>query len=316
MGEKIKLGISTCLLGEKVRYDGGHKHDRYITGTLGLYFDWVPVCPEVECGLGTPREAMRLVGDPAAPRLVTIRSRVDHTERMLAWGRRRLAELEAEELCGYIFKSKSPSSGMERVKVYDDEGMPNPVGVGLWARMLMDRFPLLPVEEEGRLHDPVLRESFIERVFVMQRWRALCEERRSVGRLVEFHTRHKLLVLAHSPQVYREMGRLVAGGKALRPVELYDRYLALLVRALSTRATVRKHVNVLQHAMGYFKKDLTPGDKAELLEAIERYGAGHVPLVVPLTLIGHYVRVHEQGYLAAQAYLQPHPIELRLRNHA
>jgi uncharacterized protein YbgA (DUF1722 family)/uncharacterized protein YbbK (DUF523 family) len=314
--DRIAIGISSCLLGEKVRYDGGHKHDPYITGTLGRFFSFVPVCPEVECGLPVPREAMRLVGDPAAPRLVTIRTRVDHTDRVLAWGGRRLDELEGEDLCGYVFKSRSPSSGMARIKVYDESGMPRPVGVGIWARMFMDRFPLLPVEDEGRLHDPELREGFVERVFVMRRWRDLVSSRVTVGRLVEFHTRHKLLVLAHSPAVYREMGRLVAQGKAMAPAELCDRYLALLAKALGQKATVRKHVNVLQHMMGYFKKQLSADEKQELLEVIDRYGRGLVPLVVPATLVNHYVRKHGQPYLAEQVYLDPHPVELKLRNHA
>jgi uncharacterized protein YbbK (DUF523 family) len=163
--EKITLGISACLLGENVRYDGGHKHDRFLTDTLGKYVTYRPVCPEMECGLGVPRESMRLVGDPESPRLVTVRSRQDHTERMVRWARQRVTELEKEKLCGFIFKSDSPSSGMERVKVYKDGGMPQKNGIGVFARIFMEHFPLMPVEEEGRLHDPLIRENFIERIF-------------------------------------------------------------------------------------------------------------------------------------------------------
>lgn len=196
--EKITLGISTCLLGENVRYDGGHKHDRFLTDTLGKYVTYRPVCPEMECGLGVPRESMRLVGDPESPRLVTVRTRQDHTERMVRWARQRVAELEKEKLCGFIFKSDSPSSGMERVKVYKDGGMPQKNGVGVFARIFMEHFPLIPVEEEGRLHDPLIRKNFIERIFTLKRWVECVETGKSRARLVEFHTRHKLLILAHS----------------------------------------------------------------------------------------------------------------------
>ncbi|MDD3580878.1 MAG: DUF523 and DUF1722 domain-containing protein, partial [Desulfobacca sp.] len=210
---KIKIGISACLLGEKVRFDGQHKLDRFITDTLGKYLEFVPVCPEVECGLGVPREPMRLIGDPEAPRLVTVRTKVDLTDRMVAWSQNKVQELERLELCGFIFKSDSPSSGMERVKVYTDKGIPEKKGVGLFARQFMDHFPLLPVEEEGRLHDPKLRENFIERLFTLKRWRAMAADAPGRGKLVDFHTQHKLLLLSHSPSQYRLMGQLVAQAK-------------------------------------------------------------------------------------------------------
>jgi uncharacterized protein YbgA (DUF1722 family)/uncharacterized protein YbbK (DUF523 family) len=312
----IRIGISSCLLGEKVRYDGGHKHDRFITETLGRFFEWVPVCPEVECGLPTPREAMRLVGDPEAPRLVTIRSGVDHTERMLGWARSRVAALEAERLSGFIFKSKSPSSGMERVRVYNDHGVPSRRGVGLFARAFREHFPLLPVEEDGRLHDLPIRENFIERVFALARWRELFDGRPRRGELVAFHAANKLLLYSHSPELLRELGRLVAGAKALDTRTLFSRYQELFMRALAQRATVKKHVNVLQHMMGYFKRELSADEKRELLEVIDQYRAEQVPLLVPLTLLRHHIRRHGQPYLAGQTYLNPHPVELKLRNHA
>ncbi len=315
MDDKIKIGVSTCLLGENVRYDGGHKRDRYITDTLGRYLDFVPVCPEVECGLPIPREAMRLVGNPEAPQLITIRSKEDLTDRMLAWSRKRLQALEAEELCGFIFKSGSPSSGMERVKVYDENGVPAKKGRGLFARAFMEHFPRVPVEEDGRLHDPNLRENFIERIFALKRWRDVLRNGRSVGRLVEFHTRNKLLCLAHSDRHYRAMGKLVAGGKSVPVDRLYADYEKLLMQALALRSTVRKNTNVLQHMMGYFKKDLTRDEKQELLEVIDEYRREMVPLIVPVTLLKHYVRKYDQDYLARQTYLNPHPLDLRLRNH-
>lgn len=313
---KIRLGISTCLLGEPVRYDGGHKHDRYLTDTLGQYVEWVPVCPEAECGLGIPREAMRLVGDPASPRLVTIRSDIDHTDRMAAWAKERVRELEQEDLCGFVFKSRSPSSGMERVKVYGKKGIPVNKGVGIFARIFMDHFPLLPVEEEGRLHDPPLRENFIQRIFALMRWRKVRSGARPLGDLVAFHTRNKLLILSHGERHYRAMGKLVAGGKTMAADRLYDEYETLLMEALALKSTVRKNSNVLQHMMGYFKKDLSGDEKQELIEVIDRYRAGHLPLIVPVTLINHYVRKYRQAYLADQTYLNPHPLDLKLRNHA
>jgi uncharacterized protein YbgA (DUF1722 family)/uncharacterized protein YbbK (DUF523 family) len=312
----IPIGISACLLGEPVRYDGGHKHDRFLTDTLGQYVTYVPVCPEKECGLGIPREAMRLIGDPQAPRLVTVRSGVDHTARMQQWARRRLEELAREELCGFIFKSGSPSSGMERVKVYNEAGMAQKTGSGIFARAFMERFPLIPVEEEGRLNDPVLRENFISRIFTLKRWRDLGRRGRSLGGVVAFHTEHKLQILSHSPEIYRHMGRLVADGKTMPPAELAARYESLLMRALTLRATASKHTNVLQHMLGYFKRQLGAEEKQELLEVIEQYRHGLVPLIVPVTLINHFVRKYRQAYLAGQIYLHPHPLALKLRNHA
>jgi uncharacterized protein YbgA (DUF1722 family)/uncharacterized protein YbbK (DUF523 family) len=315
MQTKIRLGISTCLLGEKVRFDGGHKLDPFLTGTLGRYVDYVPVCPEVECGFGIPRESFRLVGDADHPRLVTTRTNVDHTERMVKWARERVQELDREDLCGYIFKGGSPSSGMERVKVYDHNGVPAKVGTGIFARIFMEHFPLLPVEEEGRLHDPGLRENFIERIFALKRWRETAAERPTPGRLVDFHTRHKLLILSHSPELYRAMGKLVAGGKQSAFATILEKYQSLLMQALERRATPKKNANVLQHMLGYFREQLSAAEKQEMLEIIDQYRQELFPLIVPLTLMNHYVRKYDQPYLKGQVYLNPHPLELQLRNH-
>jgi uncharacterized protein YbgA (DUF1722 family)/uncharacterized protein YbbK (DUF523 family) len=314
--EKIKIGVSSCLLGNPVRYDGGHKLDRFLRDTLGRYADYVPVCPESECGLSIPREAMRLTGQPDAPRLMTRVTGKDLTETMTAWAKKRVAELEAENLCGFIFKSDSPSSGMERVKVYDAKGMPAKTGVGIFARMFMEHFPLLPVEEEGRLHDPDLRENFIERIFTLKRWREAAVDEGSRSAMVDFHTRHKLLLMSHSLKHYSLLGKLVADQKKLLPRDLRAKYEELLMDALKLKATPRKNVNVLQHMMGYFKKELSAGEKKELLDVFEQYKAGYLPLVVPVTLINHYVRKYDQSYLNKQVYLNPHPLELQLRNHA
>ena len=311
----IKLGVSACLLGQPVRYDGQHKLDPFLRDTLGAYVEYVPVCPECEAGFGVPREAMRLEGDPASPRLVTVQTRVDHTDRMNAWARKRVQELEAEGLCGYIFKSKSPSSGMERVKVYNDKGVAVKAGVGLFAAAFMAHFPLLPVEEEGRLQDPELRENFIERIFALQRWRDMLASGRTMRNLIAFHAAHKYLLLSHGDALYREMGRLVAGGGTLPPGERFPQYETLLLRALALKATRCKHVNVLQHILGYFKKQLDADEKQEMLEIIDQYAQGLVPRIVPLTLLNHYVRKYQEPYLATQVYLRPHPIELQLLNH-
>ena len=317
MDQTIKIGVSSCLLGKEVRYNGGHSHDRYITGTLGKYFSFVDVCPEVEAGFGIPRETLRLVGDPESPRLLTSRSSKDCTDTMLNWARKRVKELADENLCGFIFKSKSPSSGMERVKVYTEKGFPGSNrGVGLFARTFMAKFPLIPVEEEGRLHDEVLRENFIERIFALKRWRQVAEERGNRGNVVAFHTEHKLQIMSHSLQYYRDMGRLVAHAKEVPLESLYEQYEAMFMQALSLKATVKKNVNVLQHMSGYFKKQLSRDEKQELQEIIEQYHRSYTPLIVPITLVNHYVRKYGQEYLKKQSYLNPHPIELKLRNRA
>jgi uncharacterized protein YbgA (DUF1722 family)/uncharacterized protein YbbK (DUF523 family) len=313
--EKIRLGISACLLGENVRYDGGHKLDRFLTDTLGQYVEYVPVCPEVECGLPTPRESMHLEGDPEFPRLVTSRTKQDLTERMVSWAKKRIIELEKEGLCGFIFKSDSPSSGMERVRVYNEKGMPVKKGVGMFAGIFMEHFPLLPVEDEGRLHDPKLRENFVERIFTLKNWREVLAKKERLGTLVDFHTQHKLLILSHSPKHHQIMGKLVAKAKDIPLKELYQRYQNLLMEALQLKTTPKKNANVLMHMMGYFKGQLSSDEKQELLEVIENYRQEYIPLIVPVTLINHYVRKYNQSYLKQQAYLDPHPLELQLRNH-
>ena len=315
MKEKIKLGISTCLLGESVRYDGGHRLDPFLTDTLGQHVEYVQICPEVECGLSIPREAMHLEGDPESPRLVTSRTHKDYTLKMLRWARERIIELDKEDLCGFIFKSNSPSSGMERVKVYNNKGIPVKKGKGMFAGIFMDRFPLIPVEEDGRLHDPTLRENFIERIFTMKRWREVISKKKTLGNLVEFHTRQKVLILSHSEKHYRRMGKLVARGKQVPIGRLYAEYEALMMEALKLKATVKKNTNVLTHILGYFKKQLVSDEKQELLEIIDQYHDGYVPLIVPITLINHFVRKYKQTYLREQIYLNPHPIALQLRNH-
>ncbi len=312
--EKLKIGVSACLLGQNVRYNGGHQLNHFIRDILGQHMDFVPVCPEVECGMPIPRETLRLVGNENAPRLVTSRSGVDHTEQMQSWAEEKVKQLEQEELCGFIFKKDSPSSGLYRVKVYSEQGMPRNVGTGMFARAFTRHFPLLPVEEEGRLNDGRLRENFIESVFVFKHFRDLIKASPSRGALVDFHTRHKLLLLAHSQEHYRRMGRFIA--TMPEPAEEACRqYGTLLAETMRVRTTAKKHCNVLLHILGYFKQELSPDEKQEVLEMIEAYRLEEVPLIVPITLLNHYVRKLDQPYLRDQYYLHPHPLDLRLRSH-
>jgi len=313
--ERIRLGISACLLGERVRFDGGHKRDPFLVESLGQFVDWVPVCPEVESGMDAPREAMRLVQVDGSIRLLTTRTIHDQTDMMRRYARRRVDELAADELCGFVFKKDSPTCGLERVKVYGTGGVPAKSGRGLFADALVTRFPMLPVEEEGRLSDPRLRENFVERIFAYRRLTALFGARWSMGDIVRFHTAHKLALMAHMPEAYQRLGRLVASGKSMPRRQFQDRYASDFMTALTTIATPRRHANVLQHMLGYFKDALDRESRAELLALIAEYAGGRVPLVVPLTLFAHHIRRCDVPYLADQVYIRPHPTELMLRNH-
>jgi uncharacterized protein YbgA (DUF1722 family)/uncharacterized protein YbbK (DUF523 family) len=310
-----RIGISACLLGDEVRFDGGHKRDRFLTDVLGPHVEWVRVCPEVEVGMGTPRETLRLVRDGDGPiRMKTTRTEVDHTAAMQRWSRQRLDELAGEDLSGYVLKKDSPSCGMERVKVFGGSGMPERSGRGLFAAALLDRFPSLPVEEEGRLSDPVLRENFIERVFAYRRLRRLFAARWTVGGVVAFHTAHKMALLSHSTANYNRLGQLVAAASRTPRGTFRSQYEELFMATLRIPATPRRHTNVLMHMAGHLKKLLDAPSKAELGASIDEYRLGLVPLIVPLTLLRHHVRVHGVAYLDGQTYLEPHPRELMLRN--
>ena len=311
----IRIGISSCLLGQKVRFDAGHKRDRYVTDTLADYFEWVPVCPEVELGLGTPRETIHLIQIGEDVRLRTTKTEVDLTQRMRTYAKRRVARLADEDLDGYILKKDSPSCGMERVKIHQPKGPPKRKGQGLFAQALLEHFPNLPVEEEGRLCDPKLRENWVERVFAYHALKGFLRQRWKVGDLVDFHTRYKFLLRSHCEMGYRELGRLVAQAKSLPRGQLRSQYQASFMSVMKKIATVKKNTNILQHMLGYFKKQLDGASRHELLAHIEDYRRGLVPIVVPLTLIRHYVRILDVEYLRDQVYLNPHPKELRLRNH-
>lgn len=313
--DRLRVGVSACLLGQKVRFDGGHKRHDFTADVLAPYVEYLAVCPELEIGLGVPRPTIRLEGRARAPRLVDPKSRDDHTEAMNGFARGKLEELAAADLDGFILKRASPTCGMERVKLYPARGgAPSKDGVGLFAAALLARFPALPVEEEGRLSDPALRENFVERLFAYRRVRQLFAGRWTVGDLVRFHTAEKLLLMAHDLVRYRELGRLVAVAKRSERAALAARYLAIYMSALAVRATRRKNTNVLQHMAGYFKH-LDQGDRAELHQSVSDYHRGLLPLIVPMTLMRHHARREEVGYLLGQRYLEPHPRELMLRNH-
>ncbi|WP_242355339.1 DUF523 and DUF1722 domain-containing protein [Anaeromyxobacter sp. SG64] len=310
-----RLGVSSCLLGRKVRYDGQHKRDAFLVDVLGDFVEWVPVCPELEVGMGVPREPIRLVGAASSPRLVAERSGEDHTAAMRRFAEARVAELAGLDLAGFVTKKDSPSCGMERVRVYPAAGgAPRRDGVGAFARVLLERLPLLPVEEEGRLNDPALRESFVERIFAFTRWKAAVAAGMRRRELVAFHTAHKLALLAHSPAAYRRLGALVAGQAKASGAAIVEAYGRGFMEALRVPATRGRHVNVLQHMLGYFRDALEKDDRKELEDVVHDYARGLVPLVVPQTLIRHHVRRQGVAYLAGQTYLDPDPKELMLRN--
>lgn len=308
---RIRLGISSCLLGERVRFDGNHKQDHYITGTLADVFDFVPVCPEVGIGLGVPRPTIHLIGTAQAPRAVGVKDpELDVTDKLIRYGQRMAGRLD--DISGYLFKSRSPSCGMERVKLHAGQGG-GKQAVGLYAREILRAHPLLPAEEEGRLGDPLLRDNFLERVFTYHRWQQLTARRLTPKALVDFHTRHKLAILAHGNEHYRLLGQMIAvvGDRPLRP--LADAYALQLMQALRRRATPRRHTDVLLHLMGYLKRQLNAADKRELLELIHAYRQGHAPRIAPITLLKHHFRRHPNDYIAGQTYLNPDPCESKLR---
>lgn len=311
----IKVGISSCLLGEEVRYNGGHKHSSLCTSELAQYFEFVSTCPELGAGLGVPRPAIRLVGDPDAPGAVrVIDNSIDITDDLQAFSAKRIPELH--ELCGYIFIKNSPSCGLFRVKVYQENGHPHvEPGRGIFAQALTLAMPLLPVEEDGRLQDPILRENFITRIFAFYNWKQLCIEGLTAARLTTFHARYKYTLMAHNPQEYQQLGRMLADAGNQLVDELGERYFAALMQALQQKATRNTNTNVLMHLQGYLKKKLKTGEKKSMSEIIEQYHKGIVPLVVPITLLRHFFSQHPDPYITQQAFLQPYPDDLSLRNN-
>jgi uncharacterized protein YbgA (DUF1722 family)/uncharacterized protein YbbK (DUF523 family) len=310
---KIQIGVSSCLLGDEVRYDGGHKRNVYITDTLSKYFDFKAICPEMAIGLGVPRPTIRLVDKGTGIRVIGVNdSSLDVTDKLRSFSQEACRKLDM--LSGYILKKDSPSCGMERVRVYNSNEMPEKRGRGIFADTLMQLWPNLPVEEEGRLMDPVLRENFIERVFIFYRWQQLIRNGLTTNKLVEFHTQHKFNILAHDETTYRQLGRMVAELNKNNLQAVANNYVDLLMAGLKKSATRKRHTNVLMHVMGFFKNQLSGDDKQEILELLEAYRKGQLPLIVPITMIKHHLRRYPHPYIEQQYYMNPYPEELMLRN--
>ncbi|MDP1521085.1 DUF523 and DUF1722 domain-containing protein [Porticoccus litoralis] len=310
---KIPVGISACLMGDEVRHNGGHKRDAYINGTLSSFFSFHHFCPEVGIGLGVPRPAIRLLATDRGIRAVGSRdSGLDVTDQLVGYSREQFPLIE--QCSGMIVKRASPSCGMERVKVYNDKNMPHPEGSGVFAAAIMDKFPLLPMEEEGRLGDPGLRENFVQRVFIYHRWRTEYANELTVKKLTEFHARHKLIYMSHDQNRSRELGRIAASARNDNLEHVAAEYIALAMATLKKVASRKNHVNVLQHIQGYLKKQLDTDDKQELVEVFERYRLGEIPLIVPITLLRHHFRKVPDDYIDQSWYMNPYPEELKLRN--
>ena len=316
MEKKIKIGVSSCLLGEKVRWNGDHKKDHYVSGVLANYFEYVSICPEIEVGMGVPRETVALYGNPEKSQMISKKTQIDWTSPMKNYIKNCLKSLAHDDLCGYIFKSKSPSCGLGRIPVYSEFGS-NKVrhGSGMFAQAFTKAFPLIPKEDEGRLNDPKIRDNFIVRVFSFYRLQTLFNKQFSLGALVEFHTQQKFLLLAHSRKHYDTLGKLVAKSKSMGRTVLKKKYGEIFMAALEFKATPKKNTDVLLHMMGFFKKILSKGEKEYILSTIEDYRKELLPLIVPITLIRHHVNKHNIEYLMRQVYLNPHPKELMLRNN-
>lgn len=311
---KIKVGISSCLLGQEVRYDGSHKHLRLATDSLARYFDFVPECPEMGIGMGVPRKPIRLVGEVDHPKAVAVHDdTLDYTDELTAFGQQK--SQQHADLSGYIFMKNSPSCGLFRVKVYQANGYPAAApGRGLYARAFTDAHPLLPVEESGRLCDATLRENFVTRVFAYANWQQLKQEGLTSKRIIDFHARYKYVLMAHSPAKYGELGRMLADAGKHDTEALGERYFAALMTVLSSLASRKTHTNVLMHLQGYLKKNISASEKAELAQIIEQYRTAQLPLIVPVTLLKHHFNNHPDPYITNQAYLQPYPDDLSLRN--
>ena len=311
--EQPVIGISSCLLGQKVRYDGTAKRDRWIVEQLGRFVDYQPVCPEMAIGLGAPRPPIRLVASATQPRVVGVEDpSIDVTDRLEGFALETAAQLGA--ISGYVFMSKSPSCGMGRVKLYNVGGHAEKKGIGAYARVIMHSLPNLPCEEEGRLNDPMLRENFVNRVFAYRRWQTLRTTDLTAKALIDFHARHKYMVMAHSQAAYQRLGRLLSNLKGVDLSRVADAYEAQFMAALKRRIGRKRHVNALQHIQGYLKDRIDGGDKAELAQSIEAYRREEVPLVVPMKLLRHYFRCHPDDYIDQQWYLDPYPESLGLRN--
>ena len=311
--EKIKIGVSACLLGKEVRFNAQHKYHWYINEILGKYFDYVPICPEVAIGMGVPRKSVRLVGHSDSPEMIEPISGKNWTEKMVSYSEKKVKNFG--DLSGFLFKRASPTCGVFRVKVYQKNGIPLPEGMGLFSQKVSQEWPLLPIEEEGRLNDTMLRENFLERVFGYQRIRKLMEKKFQRKDWIDFHTQNKFLLLAHSRKYYTELGHLVSAIEKKSPMDFKQEYSVLYMEALAVQTTRKKHGDVLLHILGFLKKILTKEQKEDILKAIKNYTESVYPLIVPMTLLNHYITLNKIDYIQKQIYLCPTPEDLCLRNH-
>jgi uncharacterized protein YbgA (DUF1722 family)/uncharacterized protein YbbK (DUF523 family) len=309
----LPIGVSRCLLGDEVRYDGGHKRNRYMTDVLGDYFSWQPVCPEVEAGLGTPRPAIRLVQTEVGLRVLG-KDDLDVTDNLDVVADTRIPALRTAKIRGFIFKKDSPSCGMERVRLYSNGGVSRG-GVGVFAARIAEEWPNLPTEEEGRLNDKRLRENFIERVFTYDRWRRFVEDRPSTSGLMTFHAQHKYLLLAHNQAECRRLGKFIAQAHNHDLKETLETYESRMMQLMRKLTTVKKQINTLQHLLGFVKNDLSRQDKADFLSVLEQYRNGIVPLITPLILLRFHLNKGNSEWAKAQIYLTPYPEQLALRSH-
>ncbi len=309
--QRIQLGISACLLGQEVRFDGGHKRSTYVLYDLKDMFDFHPICPEMAIGMGAPRKSIRLVRDNDTILLQSADASLDVTQKMQAFSQRTVPELA--NLGGYLFCAKSPTCGMERVNEYAvGTNNATKTGVGVFARQLMATYPLMPVEETSRLNDPHIRDNFFTRVYAYHEWQSMRAAGLTKHQLLQFHARYKYLLMAHNQVIYRELGPLLATMEDNLD-EVAHEYFTGFMTALKCHASRKNQTSTLQHIQGYFKKQLSASQKAELTSAIMDYHEGLLPLLVPITLINHYVREFSCQYIADQVYLQPHPQVLKLR---
>ena len=314
MENKVKIAISSCLMGNEVRFNGGHKRHSFLMNELSHFVDWRPFCPEVAIGLGVPRSTLRLVGDADSPRLIMPKTNEDYTEKMKAFATKLSDQLKDEGIHGIILKSASPSCGMRRVKVYNEKGLPSRDGVGVFAAEILKKFALTPVEEDGRMNDPMHRENFIFRVFVWKQWCELMESGLSMKKLYAFHTKHKYRLMAHSPSELKTLGNLLADKRTDTVANIAGQYIIKFMSVLSSPVNKKRHANSLFHISGYFKKHLSTDEKIELSKCIESYRNGIFPLILPLSFLNHYAKKYQVNYLMDQSYLKPHPEQLKLMN--
>jgi len=311
---KINVGVSACLLGEPVRYNGGHTRSKLCLDTLSGYFNFLPFCPEVAAGFGTPRPAMRLKGNPNNPRLsLSDNPASDLTDQLIAGFEAKIDGFA--KLDGYLLMKNSPSCGLERVKIYHDNGYVfEQRGRGIMTTAIREQFPLLPLEEEARLNDPAIYENFILRVFTHHNFRNEVAPSCRYHDLIKFHSSYKLVILAHNQKLYRALGKMLAGGKSHDYEAQKHQYLKILMQALGKPAKRTNHTNVLMHILGYLKHSVPGSARQNIVDIILRYHDGQLPLISPTTLLKHYIDQLGSDYIRSQRYLAPYPDNLGLRN--